>query len=143
MKDLIYIDNYQCFICNKELLFLKLQEGKKMSIPKNAKQIDVEGATVPFFKDETAYYFDSSLTGPPEPMVNAMIGLQLLDDDFKLIMINHKAPMGLFPKIQDSFNYGILELANDTVEVTFIKKTNTSVDLKNTDTSCQGTGCSS
>ena len=113
-----------------------------MSIPKDAKQINVEGATVPFFKDETAYYFDSSLTGPPEPMVNAMIGLQLIDDNLKLVMINHKAPMGLFPKIQDSFKYEIVELPNDTVAVTFIRKTNTSVDLKNIDTACQGTGCS-
>ena len=113
-----------------------------MSIPKDAKQIDVEGATVPFFKDETAYYFDSSLTGPPEPMVNAMLGLQLIDDNTKIVMINHKAPMGLFPKIKDSFDYNIVELANDTVAVTFIRKTNTSVDLKNVDTSCGGTGCS-
>ena len=113
-----------------------------MSIPKDAKQIDVEGATVPFFKDETAYYFDSSLTGPPEPMVNAMLGLQLIDDNTKLVMINHKAPMGLFPKIKDYFDYNIVELANDTVAVTFIRKTNTSVDLKNVDTSCGGTGCS-
>ena len=113
-----------------------------MSIPKDAKQIDVEGATVPFFKDETAYYFDSSLTGPPEPMVNAMLGLQLIDDNTKLVMINRKAPMGLFPNIKDSFDYNIVELANDTVAVTFIRKTNTSVDLKNVDTSCGGTGCS-
>ena len=113
-----------------------------MGIPQNAKQIEVNGATVPFFEDEEAYYFDSSLTGPPEPMVNAMVGLQLLDDRHKLVMINHKAPMGLFPKIQDAFKYEIVELSNDTVEVTFIKKTNTSIDLKNTDTSCQGSGCS-
>jgi hypothetical protein len=44
-----------------------------MSIPKMQNKLNVEGATVPFFKDETAYYFDSSLTGPPEPMVNAML----------------------------------------------------------------------
>jgi hypothetical protein len=113
-----------------------------MIIPQNAKQIEVNGATVPFFKDEKAYYFDSSLTGPPEPMVNAMVGLQLVDDEHKLVMINHKAPMGLFPKIQDSFDYEIVELENDTVAVTFIKKTNKSVDLKNINTSCSGTGCS-
>ena len=113
-----------------------------MIIPQNAKEINVEGATVPFFKDEDAYYFDSSLTGPPEPMVNAMIGLQLLDDKHKLVMINHKPPMGLFPKIQNSFKYEIVELENDKVAVTFIKKTNTTVNLKNIDTSCSGTGCS-
>ena len=113
-----------------------------MIIPENAKQIEVNGATVPFFKDEKAYYFDSSLTGPPAPMVNAMVGLQLLDDEHKLVMINHKPPMGLFPKIQDAFDYKIVELENDAVAVTFIKKTNKNVDLKNIDTSCSGTGCS-
>jgi hypothetical protein len=112
-----------------------------MNIPVNAKQIEVNGATVPFFKDEEAYYFDSSLTAPPEPMVNAMVGLQLLDDKYKLVMINHKPPMGLFPKIKDSFNYEYVELPNDTVKVTFIKKTNISVNLSNVDTSCSGSGC--
>ena len=112
-----------------------------MIIPKNAEQIEVNGATVPFFKDEENYYFDTSLTGPPEPMVNAMVGLQLLDDKYKLVMINHKAPMGLFPKIQDSFDYEIVELPNDTVKVIFIKKTNTTVNLNNVDTSCHGSGC--
>jgi len=113
-----------------------------MIIPQNAKQIEVNGATVPFFKDEDTYYFDSSLTAPPEPMVNAMVGLQLLDEKHKLVMINHKAPMGLFPKIQESFDYKVVELPNETVKVIFIKKTNKSVDLKNIDTSCSGTGCS-
>ena len=112
-----------------------------MGIPENAKQIEVNGATVPFFEDEEAYYFDSSLTGPPEPMVNAMVGLQLLDDKHKLVMINHKPPMGLFPKIQDSFNYEIVELPNDKVKVIFIKKTNTSVNLNSADSSCSGSGC--
>ena len=49
--------------------------------------------------------------------------------------------MGLFPKIKDSFNYEFVELPNDTVKVTFIKKTNTSVNLSNVDTSCSGSGC--
>ena len=112
-----------------------------MGIPQNAKQIEVIGSTVPFFEDEDTYYFDSSLTAPPEPMVNAMVGLQLLDDKHKLVMINHKSPMGLFPKIKESFDYEVVELPNDTVKVVFIKKTNTSVNLSNVDTSCSGSGC--
>ena len=109
-----------------------------MSIPQNAEQFEVKGSTVPFFKDEKAYYFDTSLTAPPEPMVNAMIGLQLLDDEYKLVMINHKAPMGLFPKIKDFFTYELVELANDTVQVTFVKKNNLSIDLSKIDTHCKG-----
>ena len=112
-----------------------------MNIPQNAKEIEVNGATVAFFKDENAYYFDSSLTAPPEPMVNAMLGLGLLDDKHKLIMINHKAPIGLFPKIKDLFSYEVLDLPNDTVMVTFVRKCNTSVDLSNIDSSCGGLGC--
>ena len=112
-----------------------------MGISKNAKQIEVNGAKVPYFKDEEGNYIHSSLTGPPEPMVNAMVGLQLLDDRHKLVMINHKPPMGLFPRIQDSFNYEIVELPNDKVKVIFIKKTNTSVKLNSADSSCSGSGC--
>jgi hypothetical protein len=49
--------------------------------------------------------------------------------------------MGLFPRIQDSFNYEIVELPNDKVKVIFIKKTNTSVKLNSVDSSCSGSGC--
>ena len=41
-------------------------------------QIEMNGATVPFFKEDidgiTYYSFDTSATPPPEPMVNAMLG---------------------------------------------------------------------
>lgn len=95
-------------------------------------KIDVNGSTVDFFKTIenglTTYQFDTSRCGPPEPMVNAMVGLQLLDNDSQLIMINHKSPGGLFPKIQNDFDIEESVLDDGRAKVIFRKKT----DAKNT-----------
>jgi len=93
-----------------------------MNIPSNAKQIEVLNATLAFFEDENYYYFDSSLTAPPEPMTNALAGLNFLSGNKKLVMINHKIPMGLFPKIEGHFDYEIEELEDGNVKVIFTKK---------------------
>ncbi len=51
------------------------------------------------------FEFDTSRCGPPEPMVNAMAGLKLVTDSGKkLVMINHKRPMGLLNKIGENFD---------------------------------------
>lgn len=72
-------------------------------------KIEIKGSTVDFFKTVenglTTYQFDTSRCGPPEPMINAMLGLQLLDDNSQLIMINHKPPMGLFPKVEANYDF--------------------------------------
>ena len=81
-----------------------------MYIPKNAKQIEVINATIPFYEDEDCYYFDSRSTPFPEPMINAVAGLALLNENKKLVMINHKIPIGLFPKIEAYFDYEVEEL---------------------------------
>ena len=78
-------------------------------LPENATNIDVENATVDFFtytrNDVTYYQFDTSMCEPPEPMVNSMIGLKLIDStDHKLVMINHKKPMGLLEKISQDYD---------------------------------------
>ena len=78
-------------------------------------EIQVEGATVPVYKYEqdgiTYYEFDTSTLGPPEPMVNAMAVLKLLNSpNIRVVMINHKKPMGLFDKIGNKFDYDIEEL---------------------------------
>ncbi|MDQ7056583.1 MAG: hypothetical protein Q9M89_09100 [Persephonella sp.] len=78
-------------------------------------EIHVEGATVPVYlyeKDGITYYeFDTSELGPPEPMVNALSVLKLIDSPQKrAVMINHKKPMGLFDKISDRFDYKVEEL---------------------------------
>ncbi len=108
-----------------------------MNIPKNAKQIEVENSTVPFYQDEDYYYFDSSSTAVPEPMINAVAGLQLLDENKKLIMINHKIPIGLFPKIEAYFDYEVEELKDGNVKIIFTKKEKL-VPKLDFDTNCSG-----
>ena len=108
-----------------------------MYIPKNAKQIEVINATIPFYEDEDCYYFDSRSTPFPEPMINAVAGLALLNENKKLVMINHKIPMGLFPKIEGLFDYEIEELDDGNVKIVFTKKEK-AVSKLDIDTTCKG-----
>jgi hypothetical protein len=108
-------------------------------------EITLEGATVPFYKETineiVTYSFDSSRCGHPEPMINAMIGLQTIKDNETLIMINSKAPAGLFPKIENDFNYNAEELDSGKFQITFTKKGEvSSTDFS--DSGCGGSGCS-
>jgi hypothetical protein len=115
-------------------------------IPQNAIQIEVMGATVPFYKYEEdgviVYQFDSSKLGHPEPMINAMAGLQTIQKDEKLVMINSKAPMGLFPKIEADFNFEVKNLENGKVKVTFTSRGEGDAATDFSDTGCAGGGCS-
>ncbi|HIE35579.1 MAG TPA: hypothetical protein EYP79_05240 [Campylobacterales bacterium] len=114
-----------------------------MHIPQNAQKVEVEGATVDFYKfqdgDETYYIFDTSRCGPPEPMVNAMAGLKLVKDSkTKLIMINHKKPMGLFDKIGQNYEIETKDLPDGNVKIIFsyLKDSSEKADLS--DSSCHG-----
>jgi hypothetical protein len=107
------------------------------------KEIEVEGATVPFFEykiGETQYYeFDTSKCGPPEPMVNAMAGLRLIDSpDKKLVMINHKKPMGLLDKIGENYGIETEELDDGRVKLTFSYKEGESEKANLNDAACHG-----
>jgi len=116
------------------------------NLPQNAQEITVEGATVPFFKYEengvTFLQFDSSKAGHPEPMINAMSGLQALQDGQKLIMINSKAPMGLFPKVENEFTFELDELEDGNAKIIFSKKTDAEANTNFKDTGCGGGSCS-
>lgn len=105
-------------------------------------KIEVQGSSVDFFKSIedglTTYHFDTSKCGPPEPMVNAMAGLQLLDEKSQLIMINHKAPGGLFPKIEQEFTYEIEQLENGFAKVIFRKKPDSKNTTDFTQNTCAG-----
>jgi len=110
-------------------------------LPNDAKKMEIENSTVDFFefKDNGLqfYYFDSSECAPPEPMINAMLGLQLLKgDDERLIMINHKAPGGLFPKIESNFNYEVTNIEENKVKVEFSHKTGSQPKTDFTQNSC-------
>ena len=87
-------------------------------------ELEVMGATVPFYTytiEDTQYFeFDTSKCGPPDPMVNAMAGLKLVDSaDKKLVMINHKFPGGLIGKIGDNYTNEKEELADGNVKIVF------------------------
>ena len=106
-------------------------------------ELEVMGSTVPFFTykmEETQYFeFDTSKCGPPDPMVNAMAGLKLIDGaDKKLVMINHKFPGGLISKIGENFNVDRNELDDGRVEIIFSYKDGETEKADLNQTSCHG-----
>ena len=106
-------------------------------------KIEVEGSTVDFFKykdgDVEVYEFDTSRCGPPEPMVNAMAGLKLIDGpNKKLVMINHKKPMGLLNKVGENFNIESRDLEDGRVVLEFTYKDGESEKANLNDASCSG-----
>lgn len=105
-------------------------------------KIEVIGSTVDFFKkvenELTIYEFDTSMCPPPEPMVNAMAGLQLLDKNSKLVMINHKSPAGLFPKVQEDFDFQEENTDDGKVKVVFTLKNNASKTTDFSQNTCNG-----
>lgn len=94
-------------------------------IPKEAEKFICDGSTVDFYilkeNDLIIYYFDTSEKEPPHPMVNALVGLNLIKEDERLIMFNHKLPMGLFPKIKEKYNYIVEELKDGKFKIVFSK----------------------
>jgi len=109
----------------------------------NKEKIEVTGATVDFYKyiqDGIEYYeFDTSRCGPPEPMVNAMAGLKLIDaPNKKLVMINHKKPMGLLDKIGENFNIEDEKTDDGKVKLIFSYKEGESEKANLNDASCSG-----
>ena len=113
------------------------------NIPSDAQKIEVEGATVDFFKlakdGQSTYYFDTSKEGPPHPMVNAMAGLALIKGtNDTLVMINHKAPGGLFAKLEDDVKYVIEDLDNGLVKVVFSYDDNATAKSDLSQASCAG-----
>lgn len=128
---------------NHTIQSLKGTDMSKILIPETKEKVSVTGASVDFYRftqDATTYYtFDTSSYGPPEPMVNAMSGLKLIDSpDKKLLMINHKAPMGLFDKIGENFEYELTDLEDGKVQILFsyVPQKSETADLS--DTSCSG-----
>ena len=86
--------------------------------------LEVMGATVPFVTytiEESQYFeFDTSKCGPPDPMVNAMAGLKLIDNSSKnLVMINHKFPGGLIGKIGENYSHTKEVLPDGNVKIIF------------------------
>jgi len=109
----------------------------------NKQPVEVPGATVPFFTytiGETQYFeFDTSKCGPPEPMVNAMAGLKMIDSaDKKVVMINHKKPMGLLDKIGENYDIETEKIDDDRVKLIFSYKAGESENANLNDATCDG-----
>jgi hypothetical protein len=105
--------------------------------------IEVTGANVPFFTymdgETQVFEFDTSKCGPPDPMVNAMSGLALIDGENKrLEMINHKKPMGLLNKIGENFTITDEEIDGGLVRITFSYKSGASEEANLADKNCHG-----
>jgi len=106
-------------------------------------EIQVAGATVPFYEytmGETQYYeFDTSKCGPPEPMVNAMSGLKLIKSPHqKVVMINHKKPMGLLEKIGENYDIKTEKMEDGRVKLIFSYKEGASENADLSEASCAG-----
>ena len=111
--------------------------------PADAKELNVEGATVPFYEykvgETQIIEFDSSKCGPPEPMVNAMTALNFIkDENTKVIMINHKMPMGLFGKIEQNFDIQKADLPDGNAKMVFSYKKGDSEKADLTQKGCDG-----
>lgn len=110
--------------------------------PNTAEEFYPEGATVPFYRytieDSQIVEFDTSKCGPPDPMVNAMVGLTLVDADTKLLMINHKKPAGLLDKIGENYSYEVIDTADGGVQLLFSYKSGGSEKADLTQNSCHG-----
>jgi hypothetical protein len=114
-----------------------------MIFPQNSQKVQVAGTTVDFYKYEengiVYYQFDTSKSGPPEPMVNAMSGLKLVTSpNIKLVMINHKKPMGLLQKIGENYNVEVENLDNGNVKLIFSYIGGKSEEANLEDKNCHG-----
>jgi len=95
-----------------------------ISFPLDAQVLHVNDATVPFvtFIENGMTYigFDTSACLPPEPMINAMLALELLQDsDTKVVMINHRSPLGLLAKVESFYDIDVTELGNGKLQLLF------------------------
>ncbi len=118
---------------------LKIEEIER---PEDAKAFQPEGATVPFYEykigEGRVIEFDTSECGPPEPMVNAMIALKMVDPQTSVLMINHKKPMGLLEKIAENYNIAEAKREDGKVKLLITYKAGESEQANLSDASCAG-----
>lgn len=97
------------------------------------------GATVEFERYEEngfiCFACNTVDTECPEPMINAMCGLKLLDGpDKRFIMTNMQEPLGLYPRVASDFEWEVEPLEGGDVRITFRRKEvgETITDFSNT-----------
>ena len=105
--------------------------------------LHLENATVTFSQYEhdgiTYIEFDTSICVPPEPMINAMVALeQLTSSNVKVVMINHRNPVGLLAKVGEFYHIETIELENGKVKLIFSYKEGMSNKADLSQKSCAG-----
>ncbi|MBU0720627.1 hypothetical protein KJ877_04750 [bacterium] len=88
--------------------------------------IEVKRATLKFYKYEQEglvfYEFDATECTPPEPMVNAIVGLSLLKNkNERLVGIFFHEPAPLYARIPSDITYEATELENKDYRIVFKK----------------------
>jgi hypothetical protein len=92
----------------------------------NKELVTVPRATLDFYKyeaDGLVYYeFDATECSPPEPMVNAIVGLKMLENkNERLVGIFFHEPFPLYEKIPSTFEHQATELESGDFRVVFNK----------------------
>ena len=91
------------------------------------KLIEVPRATLDIYTYEKdgiqIYEFDATECSPPEPMVNTIVVLEMLQNiDDRLIVTFFHEPLPLYERLSQTFSYESQELENGDIIVTFRKK---------------------
>ena len=84
-------------------------------------ELSLDNATVSFYEKDGFLGFDSRNCVPPEPMINARVGLNALKEGQKLVMVNHRNPLGLLPGVAPFFDIET-EQIDGYFKLTFSKK---------------------
>ena len=87
-------------------------------------KIELERATLDFYKYEedglTFYEYDATACQPPEPMVNTMVGLSLLQSPTdRLVGKFFHEPFPLYDRIPLTIGHEAKELESGDFEITF------------------------
>lgn len=90
----------------------------------NKKLVEVPRATLDFYKYEkdglVFYEFDATECSPPEPMVNAVIGLSMLKNkEDRVVGIFFHEPIPLYERVSSEFTHEAKELENGDYKVIF------------------------
>jgi len=103
------------------------------------KEIEVAGSSVPFFENDDFIGFETTSCTPPGPMVNAFVALNHAAKlNKRVIMINHKFPAGLIPKIEAFYNVQSENLASGAVRLIFTPKAGVNLPTFETNQICHG-----
>ena len=90
-------------------------------------KVDIPMTTLDFYKYEqdglTYYAFDATECSPPEPMVNTLNALRMIQsENDRLVGRFFHEPTPLYAKIADFFTYEAQELENGDYQITFKKR---------------------